>query len=201
MCQADVDVRKLPDLRETKKIGQDRLTPAIFISTIGMQSIATTAGVRIDQRHGQVVAAEKPREDARCDGFPLGIAIRAPRCEAGSDRRRGFHGLLIEGAGMLPLFAEAGGADRPEMTCRCRLLCHQPAQGPQSGIDVARRLGRHACHHQSLRQARVVVSQSFLEPHPIRRLDRRQIGHQPVGKTMPDFLGVEIIRSYNAISA
>jgi len=36
MCQADVDVRKLPDLRETKKIGQDRLTPAIFISTIGV---------------------------------------------------------------------------------------------------------------------------------------------------------------------
>ena len=48
MCQADVDVRKLPDLRETKKIGQDRLTPAIFISTIGVQSIATTAGMRID---------------------------------------------------------------------------------------------------------------------------------------------------------
>ena len=48
MCQADVDVRKLPDLRETKKIGQDRLTPAIFISTIGVQSIAATAGMRID---------------------------------------------------------------------------------------------------------------------------------------------------------
>src|SRR6266849_4533260 len=72
---AGVDARKLPDLCKTKKIGQDRLTSAIFISTIGMQSIATTAGVRIGQRHGQVVAAEKPGESAAGDGFPLGIAI------------------------------------------------------------------------------------------------------------------------------
>jgi len=48
ICQADVDVRQLPNLRETKKIGQDRLTSAIFISTIRMQSIATTAGMWID---------------------------------------------------------------------------------------------------------------------------------------------------------
>src|SRR5258705_7915289 len=48
VCQADVDVRKLPDLRETKKIGQDRLTPAVFISTIGGQSIPPSSRLRID---------------------------------------------------------------------------------------------------------------------------------------------------------
>ena len=100
---------------------------------------------------------------------------------------------------MLPLFAETGGADGAEMTRRCRLLRHQPAQRPQSGIDVAGRLRRHARHDQGLRQARVVVGQAFLEPHPVRRLDRRENGHQPVGKRMPDFPGVEIIRSHGAI--
>ena len=100
---------------------------------------------------------------------------------------------------MLPLFAEAGGADRPEMPCRRRLLRHQPAQRSQSGLDIGRRLRRHARHDQSLRQARVVVGKPFLEPHPVRRLDRRQNGHQPVGKRMPDLCGVEIIGSHGAI--
>ena len=64
-----------------------------------MQSIAATAGLRIDQRHGQIVAAEKPCEGACCVGFPFGIAIRPPCREAGrrsspwlpraADRRRG----------------------------------------------------------------------------------------------------------------
>ena len=85
------------------------------------------------------------------------------------------------------------------MTRRCRLLRHQPAQGPQAGIDIVRRFRRHACHHQGLRQARVVIGQPLLEPHPVRRLDRCESGHQPVGKRMPDFPGVEIMRSDRAI--
>ena len=85
------------------------------------------------------------------------------------------------------------------MTRRIRLLRHQPAQGPQAGIDIVRRLRRHARHHQGLRQARVVIGEPFLEPHPVRRLDRSQSGHQPVGKGMPDFPRVEIMRSDRAI--
>src|SRR5258707_9972977 len=149
MCQADVDVRKLPDLRETKKIGQDRLTPAIFISTIGVQSIAANAGMRIDQRNRQVVAAEKPPEDAHCDGFPLHIALCPPGREAGSDRGRGFEGLLIEGAGMLPLLAEAGGANRPAMTSRSRLLPHQATQRSQFSLCIVPRVRLRDCCHQS----------------------------------------------------
>ena len=136
-----------------------------------MQSIAATSGVRIDQRHGQVVAAEKPGEDTRGHRLPLGIALGPPRRQAGRDGRRGFQRLLIERAGILPLLAEAGGADGTEMTRGRGLLCHQPTQRPQSGVDIIGRLRRHAGHHQGLRQARVVIGQSFLEPHPFRSFD------------------------------
>jgi hypothetical protein len=74
------------NLGKAEKIRQDRLTPAILISTIGVQSIAATAGVRIDQRYEQTVSAEKPAENPRCDGFPLGVAIGPPSREAGRDR-------------------------------------------------------------------------------------------------------------------
>src|SRR5258708_29864631 len=131
-CQAGVDARELTNFRKTKEIGYDRFAAAIFVGAIGVQSIAATAGVRIDQRHGEIVAAEKPRENARCHGFPLGIAIRPPRREAGSDRRRCFHGLLIESTGMLPLFAETGGADPPRSAFPFSLFCLLLAQGHQT---------------------------------------------------------------------
>ena len=63
-CQADIDARKLTNLRKTKQIGHDRLAAAIFVGAVGMQSIAATAGLGIDERHRQIVAAEKPGEDA-----------------------------------------------------------------------------------------------------------------------------------------
>ena len=52
---------------------------------------------------------------------------------------------------------------------------------------------------QGLRQARVVIGKTFLEPDPVRRLDRSESGHQPVGEEMPDFPGAEILRSDRAI--
>ena len=64
-----------------------------------MQSIAATAGLGIDQRDRQIVAAEKPGENAGCDRFPFGVAIRAPGRQAGGDRRRRLQRLLIERAG------------------------------------------------------------------------------------------------------
>src|SRR5208282_1211031 len=100
--QAGVGARKLTDLRKSKEIGYHRLAAAILVGAIGVQSIAATAGVRIDQRHGQVVAAEKPPEDAHCDGFPLRVTLSPPSREAGGDRGRSFQWLLIKGAGMLP---------------------------------------------------------------------------------------------------
>jgi len=78
LVKADVDARKLANLRETEQIGQDRLGAAIFVGAVGMQSIPATAGLGIDQRDGQVVAAEEPCEGARRHGFPFGIAIRPP---------------------------------------------------------------------------------------------------------------------------
>src|ERR1700688_4064357 len=73
--QAGVDARKLTNLRESKQIAHNRLAAAIFVGAIGGQSIGETAGARIDQRHGQIVAAQEPCESAVGDGFPLGIVI------------------------------------------------------------------------------------------------------------------------------
>ena len=64
------------------------------------------------------------------------------------------------------------------MAGRRRLLCHQPAQGSQTGIDIGGRLRRQACSDQGLRQARIVIREALLEPHPVRRLDQSEGGHQ-----------------------
>ena len=90
------DARKLTNLRKAEKIGHDGLATAVLVGAIGMQPVAAAAGFEIDQRHRQVIAAEEPGEGARGIGLPLGIAVGAPRGEAGRDRRGGFHRLLIE---------------------------------------------------------------------------------------------------------
>src|SRR5258708_36029506 len=72
-----------------------------------MQSIATTAGLGIDERNRQVVAAEKPEENPGRDRLPFGIAVRAPRDQARRNRRGGFQRLLIESARRLSEFAKA----------------------------------------------------------------------------------------------
>ena len=119
-CHADIDARKLTNLGETEEIGHDRLAAAVLVGAVGMQSVAATAGLGIDQRDRQIVAAEKPGENAGGDRLPFGVAICAPGGQAGGDRRRGLHRLLIERARRLAQFAEAGGADGTEMTGRGR---------------------------------------------------------------------------------
>jgi hypothetical protein len=187
--------------RKTEEIGNDGLATAIFVGTVRVKSVAATSRVQIDQRHGQIVTAVKPTENTRSDDFPFCIAVRSPSREASCDRCRGFQGLLVEGVGMLSLFAETGRADRTEMTSWCCLLHHQPAQGSQSSVDVGWRLRCHPYHYQGLWHARIIVGQPFLKPDPARRLDRRQARHQLVGEKISGFLSVKIIRDYSAVGA
>ena len=91
-----IGARELAHLGKTEKIGHDRLAAAVLIGAIGMQPVAATAGLEVDQRDGQVVAAEEPCEGARRARLPLGIAFGAPRRKAGRDRRRCLDRLLIE---------------------------------------------------------------------------------------------------------
>ena len=98
-CHADIDARKLTNIRETEKIGHDRLAAAVFVGAVGMQSIAATAGLGIDQRERQVVAAEKPRENAVAIAFhstspSARQAVRQAEIVAVASTR-----LLIERAG------------------------------------------------------------------------------------------------------
>ena len=46
---ADIAARKLTYISKTEEIRNDRLAAAVFIRTVGMQSIAATAGLDIDQ--------------------------------------------------------------------------------------------------------------------------------------------------------
>ena len=76
-----------------------------------MQAIAATAGLQIDQRQRQVVAAEEPREGARRGGLPFGMAIGALGRKTGRNRRRGFQRLLVKGARRLAFIAKAVRTD------------------------------------------------------------------------------------------
>ena len=164
-----------------------------------MQSIAATAGHGIGERNRQIVAAEKPGENLRCDRLPFGIVVRVPRGQTGRNCRGGLQRLLIEGVRRLPQFAETGRADGAEMARRCRLLRHQPTQGSQPGVDIDGCLRRQTCDDQGLRQARIIVGEAFLEPLPVRRFDRCQAGHEPFGKDTTDFLGAAIIGNHGAV--
>jgi len=95
---------------------------------------------------GQIVAAEKPLESAVCGCLPRGIAVRPPGREACSDRRRCFHGLLIERARTLPVFAEPGGAEPAEE--------HELAGTRHGALRVP---ARHRRGDESARAERVCV--------------------------------------------
>src|SRR5258708_16014690 len=92
---AGVDARKLPNVGQSKEIAHYRLAAAILVGAIGMQSIAATPSVRIDQRHGQVVAAEEPPESTRGDRLPLGIPTPPPPRTPPSHPHPPLHPLLL----------------------------------------------------------------------------------------------------------
>src|SRR5258708_17757014 len=106
-----------------------------------MQSIATTAGLGIDERNRQIVAAEKPEENPGRDRLPFGFAVRAPRDQARRNRRSGFQRLLIESARRLSEFAKARRTHGTAMPGPRRLQPHPPTQGSQPAIDMGGRLG------------------------------------------------------------
>src|SRR5215207_3671411 len=75
--RVDTHAGKLTNLGKCQKIAHYRLASAIFVGTVGMQSITATAGLGVDECNRQVVAAEKPGENANCGGLPFSIAVRA----------------------------------------------------------------------------------------------------------------------------
>ena len=68
-CRVGVDPRQLTNLGKSEKIAYDRLAAAVFVGAIGMQPVAAAPGFQIDQRHGQIIAAEKPGEGAFAMAF------------------------------------------------------------------------------------------------------------------------------------
>ena len=44
-CHADIDARKLANIRKAEQIGHDRLAAAVFVGAVRMQSVAAAAGL------------------------------------------------------------------------------------------------------------------------------------------------------------
>ena len=109
--------------------------------------------------------------DRRRRARPRGRPRSSPWLPAAADRMA---------AAALRLVAEALRADGPERAGRRGLQRHQPRRVLQAGARPrTRSLVAMPGDDQRLRQARVVVGEAVLEPHPIRRLDRCQMRHQP----------------------
>jgi hypothetical protein len=125
-----------PDLCQPEQVGNYGLTAPVLVRAARVQSVATASGFLIDQRGREIVAAEKPLERPHGVGFPLEIAIRAPRRKTGRDTRGRLERLLIERPRKLASVTETLGADRPEKSVFRRLQRHDPAQGSQAGGHV-----------------------------------------------------------------
>ena len=82
-----------------------------------MQTIATASRFDVDEGCREIVTAEEPGKCPLGISLPFEITVRAPRCKAGRDRRRGFERLLIELERLFTLGTETVGADRSEEAC------------------------------------------------------------------------------------
>src|SRR5947207_15930152 len=141
---------KFTNFREAEKIGHNRLAAPILVRAVAMQPITTATGVQVNQGQRQIIAAEKPGECARRVCPPLEMAVGTPGRKTGRNRRCGLQRLLIERLWLLALLAEPVRTDRPKQACGRRLPCHEPAQGSETGLDIAGRSGRISRYDQRL---------------------------------------------------
>src|SRR4051812_2851453 len=109
-----------------------------------MKSVRTATRCEIDQGQIQVVFAQKPPECAHCGVCPLSAVVCPPGRKARRDRRGCLDWLLIETFRWSPTEAKAFRADWPEASGGTGLSHHQPAQRPQTHIDIGGSVGGEA---------------------------------------------------------
>src|SRR5690349_11803824 len=105
-----------------------------------MQAIRTAAGAGIDQRHMQVVLSEKPGKRTHCGLRPFLAAVHASCGKACGNCSRRLDRLLVECVGLAAYFSEAFGTNRSEASGRRGLQRHEPSKGPETGLDICRRI-------------------------------------------------------------
>ena len=132
-----------------------------------MQAIRTAPRNGIDQRHMQVVLAQKPGKRTHRSLPPLFAAVNASRGEARGNCGGRLDRLLVECVGLVVYFAEALGANRSEASGRRSLQRHEPTERPEAGLDIRHRIGRQSGLNQRVRQSRVVVGENVFKPEPI----------------------------------
>src|SRR6185437_15544956 len=84
---------ELPHFHLTQQVRHGRFGATVLVGAVGVQSIAAAAGFRVDQRQGQIIAAEEPCERCCCMRPPRGITVGTPSSEARRDGSGGFHWL------------------------------------------------------------------------------------------------------------
>ena len=202
-AQPDVGRAELAQLDEAGQVGEDRLRAAVLIGTVEMQSVATSAGVRIDQRNGEVIGAKIPGERPSPFSGPVDRRMagtgRRMRRGAGRDRSCGFEGLLVEGFGWLSEISKTVDPDGAEETGFRRLQRHQPGEASETRSQQIRVAQRGRGQYEGLRETGVVIGQPLLEPDPVWRfVDDEQIG-QSVCEAPADGESADIVRSAFAV--
>lgn len=127
---------ELPNFDKAEQVGQCRFRTCILVGPIGMQSIPTAAGHRINQRASKIVLAQKPSEREGCTCRPFRAGIQTRCSAARRDRRPCFDRLLIVCGGLLPVLSETGAADGSEVSVEVGLNVHQPSKRANTRIDV-----------------------------------------------------------------
>src|SRR5689334_13201125 len=105
-----------PKLQQRLKKSERGLRALIFVRSVGVQTVATTAGRRIVNRTVQIVAPEEPLEDAPRLLAPAIIAGDPLRLQAGGNHRLSLHGLLVEACAGAAAPIKPIGPDGNEMT-------------------------------------------------------------------------------------
>ena len=158
--------------REGEQESEGRFRALILVHPVDMQTIPAATALSIIERETEVVAAVKPFEClvGLCRANSDRQWLHEPR-----DKRKSWHGPRLA-AGRTTLAPRrvsksrwnrwAGNA-HPE-----RSDSREPAQSLETDIKKIGLIRPAACHDQSLRKARIVVSHDLLEPKPIRAGNR-----------------------------
>ena len=154
-----------------------------------MKSVFASACCCIVERHVQVVLAKKPAEDAMGFVEPVSV-VRQPIClKTGGDCRAGLDRLLIEACLFFALFVGSVGADGNKNLCVTAVLgSYKPFERLDSRRDHSLVIAAPSRKHQRLRQPRIRVRKTLLEPMPVIGVTAFVNVQQPIGKCVTDAL-------------
>lgn len=121
--------------RKGKEEGERRFRSLVLIGPIDVQTVAAAAGLRVEERNSQVIAAEKPVKCPPRFPQPEFVSGCAMGLEACAEHGVRLDGLLIESRRRFSAFPKAIGANRSKVAEFSGLILHQPVEGLEAGFQ------------------------------------------------------------------